>query len=147
MLRPKKISSWLPLLSQYSLGLLTQCESVLKLSKELVNTWLETYMFRDDEDRKVKAKAVSEWLADHKLFKSHSRHLSRNELQKRGLTVKYLEEDSKFQDICLSVFHATTLTFSGTPALKIIENHNGRAFVKMAPATFQTEKIIQPVKA
>jgi hypothetical protein len=31
----------------------------------------------------------------------------------------------------LSVFHATTQTFDGTPAVKIIENHLGKAFVKM----------------
>ena len=143
---PEKISSWLPLLSQYGPGLLTQCESVQKLSKELVKTWLETYMFKDDKDRESKAEAISEWLRNHKLFKSHSRHLSRKELQERGLTVKNLEEDQIFQDLCLSVFHATTHTFSGTPALKIVENHVGRAFVKMLPVTFQKEKKNQPGK-
>ncbi|MCL4211628.1 MAG: hypothetical protein KJZ68_13315, partial [Phycisphaerales bacterium] len=30
----------------------------------------------------------------------------------------------------LSVFHATTHTFSGTTAVKIIENNLGRAFIK-----------------
>ena len=32
--------------------------------------------------------------------------------------------------LVLSVFHATTHTFSGTNAMKIIENHNGKAFIK-----------------
>ena len=136
---PNKMSSWLPLLNQYGPGVLTQCESALELSKELVRTWLETYMFKDDEDRKMKAESVSNWLADHKLFKSHSRHLPRTEFQKKGLTIKCLEEDQIFQDLCLSVFHATTQTFSGTPALKIVENHVGRAFVKMMPPTIHKE--------
>ena len=73
-------------------------------------------------------------------------HLPRNELQERGLTVICLEEDPKFQDIYLSVFHATTHTFSGTLALKFVENHNVRKFVKMVSATFQTVKITQSVK-
>ena len=136
---PNKISAWLPLLNQYGPGVLTQCESALELSKELVRTWLETYMFKDDEDRKMKAESVSNWLADHKLFKSHSRHLPRTEFQQKGLTIKCLEEDQIFQDLCLSVFHATTQTFSGTPALKIVENHVGRAFVKMMPPTIHKE--------
>jgi len=29
------------------------------------------------------------------------------------------------------VFHATTHTFSSTPAMKIIENQNGKAFIKI----------------
>lgn len=36
------------------------------------------------------------------------------------------------QDIFLSVFHATTHTFNGTAAVKIIENHLGKAFIKQA---------------
>ena len=41
-----------------------------------------------------------------------------------------LESDEVFQDLALSVFHATTHTFSGTSAVKIVESHTGRAFVK-----------------
>jgi len=47
------------------------------------------------------------------------------------LKITNLEDDQVFQDLVLSVFHATTHTFSGTPAVKIIENHNGKAFVKI----------------
>lgn len=31
----------------------------------------------------------------------------------------------------ISVFHSTTLTFQSTRAMKIIENHNGSAFIKI----------------
>ena len=47
-----------------------------------------------------------------------------------GLIIEDLEDDQEFQDLILSVFHATTHTFNGTNAVKIIENHTGKAFVK-----------------
>jgi len=44
--------------------------------------------------------------------------------------VENLEDDDKLQDLVLSVFHATTHTFDGTGAVKIIENQLGKAFIK-----------------
>lgn len=41
-----------------------------------------------------------------------------------------LEKDQTLQDLILSVHHATMLTFANTGAIKIVENHLGRAFVK-----------------
>jgi hypothetical protein len=52
------------------------------------------------------------------------------ELEKRGLKIVRLEVDEHLQDLALSVFHATTHTFTGTGAIKIMENHLGRAFIK-----------------
>ncbi len=127
---PAKLSAWLPTLTQYGPDLLVQCENALDMSKELVKTWLEAYMFNGQSDPASKAESISDWLADHKTFKSHSRHLSRDEIEQKGLTVIQLEDDEKFQDLSLSVFHATTHTFTATKAVKIVENHTGRAFIK-----------------
>ena len=130
---PAKLSAWLPMLSQYGPDLLVQCETALSLSRELVSTWLKTYMFdgmSNLDEREQRAESLSAWLSDHTTFKSHSRHLSRSELQDHGLIVSPLENDEKLQDLSLSVFHATTHTFSGTSAAKIVENHAGRAFIK-----------------
>jgi len=41
-----------------------------------------------------------------------------------------LEDDQALQDAVLSVHHATMHTLSG-PAVKIVENHLNRAYVKM----------------
>ena len=143
---PAKLSSWLPMLSQYGPDLLVQCESALDMSRELVRTWLETYMFKEQADRSDRAEAVSKWLADHKNFKSHSRHLSRSEVEDHQLAVYRLEEDAEFQDLSLSVFHATTHTFTGTSAVKIVENHAGRAFIKQQVVKQQVVKqqVVQP---
>jgi len=127
---PKKLSAWLPMLSQYGPELLVNCETALKLSEELVKTWLENYMFKEYPDASARAKSIAKWLADHKHFKSHSRHITRDALKRHGLAVTPLEKDGRLQDMSLSVFHATTHTFNGTPSVKIVENHTGRAFIK-----------------
>ena len=127
---PKKLSAWLPMLSQYGPDLLERCEKALDMSKDLVQVWLETYMFKEEPERAKKAERISKWLADHKHFKSHSRHISRDKLEDRQLKILPLERDKVMQDLSLSVFHATAHTFVGTPVVKIVESHTGRAFIK-----------------
>lgn len=124
------------MLNQYGPDLLMQCRSALDMSRELVKAWLEAYMFKERADRSERAEAVSSWLANHKYFKSHRRHISRTEVEKRQLMVFRLEEDETLQDLSLSVFHAATHTFTRTPAVKIIESHTGRAFIK--------QRLVQP---
>jgi len=127
---PKKLGSWLPILSQYGPALLIQCKNALDLSQLLVSEWLEAYMFADTEHANIISSKIAAKLADHKEFKSHGRHINRNKAKEMGLIIEDLEEDQEFQDHILSVFHATTHTFNGTDAVKIIENHNGKAFIK-----------------
>lgn len=134
---PEKLSAWLPMLSQYGPDLLVQCESALAMSKELVETWLKTYMFKKMDDRSKRAGSVSAWLSGHGNFKSHGRHVSRDSVERHGLVVSRMEDDAAVCDLILSVFHATTHTFGGTPAVKIVENHTGRAFIK--------QPIVQPI--
>ena len=127
---------WQPMLSQYGPDLLVQCEAALALSKELVGMWLREYMFAMGGaagEATERAAAVADWLADHSKFKSHSRHISRSQLREQGLAVFPLEKDEVLQDLSLSVFHAATHAFGATPAVKIVENHLGRAFIKYSP--------------
>lgn len=130
---PGKLTAWLPMLSQYGPDLLVRCDAALEMSRELVKTWLRAYMFQGHPKGAQFAASISDWLSDHRKFKSHSRHIARSELEQRGLTIARLEKDEKLQDLVLSVFHATTITFTGTQAVKIVENHNGRAFVSAVP--------------
>jgi hypothetical protein len=127
---PKKLGSWLPILSQYGPALLIQCKNALELSQRLVSEWLESYMFAGKDDAKVISQDIAAQLANHQEFKSHGRHLNRDKAKDLGLIIEDLEEDQEFQDLTLSVFHATTHTFNGTNAVKIIENHKGKAFIK-----------------
>ena len=127
---PAKLSAWLPMLSQYGPDMLERSEMALRLTKTVVKQWLSTYMFRFDDEPDTRADAISSWLANHDNFNSHSRHLPRNELKAKGMSIAPLEDDQTFQDTCLSVFHAAIHTFSATRVVKVVESHAGRAFIK-----------------
>lgn len=127
---PKLLGAWAPMLPQYGPALLVQCQESLNLSKELVAKWLKRYMFKSRKDSQEMAEAVASSLADHTRFKTHGRPIDRDHARSLGLDIDDLETDQELQDLVLSVFHATTHTFNNSGAVKIIENHLGRAFVK-----------------
>ena len=128
---PAKLGAWLPMLSQYGPALLKQCENALALSEELVSEWLARWMFTGRPDAEQTARSIASQLRDHASFKSHGRHITRERAEGMGLNILPLEADQQFQDLALSVFHATTHTFAATRCVKIIENHMGKAFVKL----------------
>ena len=86
-------------------------------------------MFHGKEDAANKAASIADWLANHNAFKSHGRYIPRHDLEAKGMRIVHLEKDPAQQDDVLSVFHALSHTFTQTPAVKIIENHKGNAFV------------------
>lgn len=138
---PSKIGAWIPILSQYGPDLLQKCQHASELSKSLITGWLASYMFKGQPDARKKARRIANWLASHKRFRTHGRHLCREDLRKNGLDkIVDLESDPILQDLALSLFHATTQTFDMSPAVKIIENHLGRAFVKMVGVTMSAPK-------
>lgn len=128
---PTKLGAWVPMLGQYGPALLKQCENALTLAEDLVSEWLAHWMFHGQEDAQGRAREIAAKLRDHGTFKSHGRHITRDRAEALGLSIVPLEADQEFQDLALSVFHATTHTFSGTGCVKIIENHLGKAFVKL----------------
>jgi hypothetical protein len=129
---PAKIGAWIPILKQYGPDMLQKCKSAAKLSKSLVAGWLEQYMFKGQANAGKRAKKIAGWISSHKSFRTHGRHLSREILRAHGFNkIIDLELNPEVQDLVLSVFHATTITFDRTPAVKIVENHLGKAFVKV----------------
>lgn len=107
---PSLLPAWLPMLRQYGPALIVQCQLAQSLSKSLVAEWLARYMFSKDQDATSKAEKIAE----------------------------SLEADAGVQDAVLGVFHSLSHTFNGTPAVKIIENHLGKAYIKQ-----QQQQIIQ----
>jgi len=127
---PQKIPVWQPVIAKYHPTLIGECEKAITWSNKMVSKWLESGMFRKDDKAKEKIDAIMKELADHAITKSHGRHLSKSHCQRIGLNVKALEEDEGLQDAVLSVHHTCIHTLSSTPALKIIENHIGTAFIQ-----------------
>jgi len=138
---PRLLAAWLPMLNQYGPDLLVQCENALAMSRTLVRAGLSSYMFASLPDGRRRAATVARWLASHRYFRSHGRHIPRHVLEERGLRIERLEDDQRLQDLVLSVFHATTHTFDQTPAVKIIENHIGKAFIKQV----HLQQVLVPV--
>lgn len=134
---PALLPSWLPILRQYGPALIVECKLAQKLGTDLVAQWLETYMFAGRADAKTAAAELADRLSDHGSFKSHSRTISYDEAKALGLVVEELETNQGLQDAVLSAFHAASHTFNGTPAVKIVENHMGKAWVKRRPMFVQ----------
>jgi len=129
---PRMLNSWLPMLSQYGPALLVQCKNQIEFGQQLVESWLNGFMFKGKDGSD--AKRIAEYLYNHGNFKTHSKHLNVEFAKdKLRLNVTALESNQDFQERVLSAFHATMLTLS-TAAVKIICNHNGNAFVKQMPA-------------
>jgi hypothetical protein len=128
---PTLVRAWPPMLNQYGPDLLMTCQNASDLAAELVRQWLGAYMFRGDADGPAKADRIAKWLGTHSNFKSHGRPIPRQDLEEQGLTITPFEQDKEAEDLFLSIFHATSHTFSQTNGVKIIENHEGRAFMKL----------------
>jgi hypothetical protein len=127
---PANIAAWLPLLRSLGPGLLAYCEHARELSQQFARTQLEAHMFAADDDRSAKAKVAAAWFSDFTTFRSHGRRVSRDDARAQGIKVLDLEADQDFQDAVLSTYHATRMTFNSTPAVKIVENHLGRAYIE-----------------
>jgi hypothetical protein len=136
---PVKLRVWAPMLTQYGPDLLVTCQNAAALSETLVSRWLKSYMFKGQADAEQKGEAIAHWLADHSLFKTHARPISRDELLARGVMISSPEQNQAEQDLFLSIHHAAAHTFSGTQAVKLIENNLGKAYVR-------TASILQPVQ-
>ena len=125
------IAVWQPIIAKYNPTLIGECEKAIAWSNEMTREWLQTGMFASEQNHESTIDNILKELGDHALTKSHARHLSIERCKEIGLKVCALEKDDKLQDAVLSLHHACMLTFSATPALKIVENHLGIAFIKI----------------
>lgn len=132
---PNKILVWQPILTKYQPAFIAQCEKAIEWTKEMVTEWLQTGMFAGiaKEDAVKKSEEIVGKLADYAMLKSHTRHLSFERCKDIGLEVRCLEEFPDLQDAILSVHHASVHTLGATLAYKIIENHDGKASIQLAP--------------
>jgi hypothetical protein len=101
-------------------------------------------MFHEQSDREVRARSIAKRLADHSAFKSHGRPIHREAALEMGLAIERLEDDQTFQDLVLTVYHACSHVFGATAAVKIVENHLGRAYVKQQRTLVQMPAHVMP---
>lgn len=130
---PAKIPLWQAILAKYPPTLIGECQKSIQWSETMVKQWLGTGMFRSMRNATTKTAKIDhivQELGSHAVTLSHARHLSAQKSKSIGLKVIFMESDQRLQDAILSVHHAFMLTFDGTPAVKIIENHNGNAHIQ-----------------
>lgn len=122
---PELATLWVNRINSYPHGFFKKCEDTINLSIKLVGDWLNLYMFSDSERKE--GKRIANWLCsgDHK---THGRPININKAIEQGLKVTPLESDPKLQDLVLSIFHSTMVTFDVTQCVKIIENQAGKGW-------------------
>lgn len=125
---PQNLNSWLPMLSQYGPALLVQCQNQIVFGRELVRTWLDSFMFGGEQSDFPKT--ISDFLSNHANFNTHSKHINIIDAQRLGLKVLPLEDDQDFQDRVLSAFHATVIAFSMSATVKMVANNIGGTYAK-----------------
>ncbi len=124
------LAVWVPSLQQFGPALLQQCVNALSLSKTLVESWLSNWMFRRSRKKAEYARQIADTLANHQDLLTHGRPLDMAFLRRLHMKIDALESDPTLQDKVLTVYHATMHTLASTTSTKIIENQNGRAFIK-----------------
>jgi serine dehydrogenase proteinase len=126
---PKLMSAWLPILRMIGPGLLASCDHSAKRAEQIVEKAMAQYMLSDTKDGTKKAKKAAQWFGDAKTFLSHGRPVRRDEAREHDVVVKDLEDDATFQDLVLSVHHATTISLGGSIA-KLIETDSRKRWLQ-----------------
>jgi ClpP class serine protease len=126
---PQAASLWQVIVGKYHPTFLGACKQAIDWSENMVSEWLKENMCSSDQG---KVKDIMKMFADHKKQKSHARHISKKECEDVGLNITSLEDDNDLQDAVLTTHHVFMHTFSNTNAVKIIENHNGIAYVEQS---------------
>lgn len=122
---------WQPILQKYNATFVGECQKAIDWSRQMVTRWLETGMFQGDADQANKIARVLDDFGDHALTLSHSRHIDSEAARASGLKIVDLESDPDLQDAVLTVHHATIQTLAATGAMKVIENQNGAAYIRV----------------
>jgi len=125
-----RIPVWQPIIAKYHPAMIGECEKAIKWSEEMVKDWLANGMLAGVANAKAEAERIVKDLGDHSLTKSHDRHLSAARCREFGLKIERMEDQQELQEAILAVHHACMHTFSATPAFKIIENHEGTAYIQ-----------------
>jgi hypothetical protein len=129
---PNKIPAWLPILRQYGPSLIIECRNHLKLGEERVAEWLTRYMFAGRADAQQKATELAAYLNDHTLFRSHSRRVGIEDLQRHEANVLDMRTQPELHEAVRDLFAAIRLTFERSGAYKLFENHQSEALINIA---------------
>lgn len=127
---PSSAVLWQPIINKYHPTMIGECEKAVEWSETLVKEWLTSGMFRNEANATQTIQNIITELGDHAVNLNHARHISLEKARSLGLKVIAMEDDHELQDLILSIHHAMIHTLSSSKAFKIIENHQGSAFIQ-----------------
>ena len=130
---PRRVAVWMPILRQLGPSFLQECRNAIDLSKSLVTSWLESYMFRDDAERTEKSRRVADWLGDHNNFMTHARRVGIEQLMEvePSLSLSSSRDlGSEIEKAVMEIYWSVDATFDQTEAIKLIEHGRGAAYIK-----------------
>ncbi len=133
---------WNPILSRLTPSFVQQCYWAVERAKEYGAEVLRENMLANHADKERLANQIVSELSDLSKNKAHNRHIHHQDCERMGLNIEMLETDPVLQDLILTVHHCYMHTLSNTGAFKIIENHKGRAYVKIQ----QLIQFAQPIE-
>ncbi len=128
---PTSASLWQVIVSKYHPTFLVSCKNSIDWSEKLVEEWLMRNMCNKD---RTLAKKILKEFSDHKINKSHSRHISKDKCKEIGLKIVDMEDDNDLQDLILTVHHSFMHTFAHTNSTKIVENHIDASYIERLPS-------------
>lgn len=126
---PHSAALWQVIIGKYHPTLLGACKQAIEWSEKMVYNWLLHNMCDNDNER---VNRIISTFANHNVQKTHARHISKKECAEAGLNIIDMEENQELQDAILTTHHAFMHTFSNTFCVKIIENHNGVAYIEQS---------------
>ncbi len=130
---PAMAFMWQPIMQKLNPGFITIVQNAVTMADTVMKQHLSAGMFAGDPMAIAKAQTVLDELGSNTATHTHARHIHKGRAKAIGLKIVDLEADPVLQDAVLSVHHSCMITFEQTHAFKIIENHNGDAYMMTAP--------------
>lgn len=143
------IPLWGAIIAKYHPTFIGDCQHAVDMAKDIARNWLLDNMLSGEANRVAIADNIIANLGSHSATKTHSRHIHIDECEKMGLKVARLEElgpkeareeCDDLQDCVLTIHHAYMHTFTNSTAVKIIENHTGKAMIRNRNVSPETRK-------
>lgn len=130
---PQSAMFWNPILNKITPSFLQRCEWAVINSDGFIRKTLKENMLSSlpADEQNAKVDSICEILSNLNDSKEHNTHFQFDQCDAVGLNVVRLENDQKLQDLVLTLHHCYMHTLGNTPAFKVVENHLGRAMVKM----------------
>lgn len=128
---PDRIQFWQFVLGKYTPTFVGQCEQAVKMAEDFVRDRLIDNMLSENPDKINVAEKIVKGLSDVDNNKSHDRHIHIDRCEELGLNIECLEDDQDLQEAVLTVHHCFMHSLAVSGAAKIVENHNGAAFIKL----------------